>query len=64
VSYKIIKAVRDCYCLDKLPDAEAEDLGVGSVVECSCGRRYERRGNRYGDIYWRPLPRLNVSEEA
>lgn len=52
---KIIKQVRRPHgCTAELA-AITEDLWIGSIVECSCGQRYERRENQLDGSYWEPL---------
>jgi len=53
---KIIKEVRRPHgCTAELATIR-EDLWIGSIVECSCGQRYERRENQLDGMYWAPLP--------
>lgn len=53
---KIIKEVhRPHGCTAELATI-AEDLWIGSIVECSCRQRYERRENQRDGMYWAPLP--------
>ena len=49
---KIIKEVDPPHpCYDELRDLP-KSLYVGSIVECSCGRRYIRREDQRDGMYW------------
>jgi hypothetical protein len=56
---KIIKDVRRPHgCTAELATI-TEDLWIGSIVECSCGQRYERRERRENQMdgfYRAPIP--------
>ena len=52
---KIIKEVRRPHgCTAELATI-AEDLWLGSIVECSCGQQYVRRDDQRDGLYWAPL---------
>lgn len=55
---KVIKAVKRHSCHEELETVDAADLWLGSVVECSCGNRFERRDSQLDGLYWAPLTTL------
>lgn len=56
---KIIKAVARHSCYEELPPAVATNsLWYGSVVECSCGKRYMLASDQRDGDYWSHIKTL------
>ncbi len=61
---KIIKDVRRPHgCTAELATI-AEELWIGSIVECSCGQRYVRQENQRDGMYWAPLAAKEDTTDA
>lgn len=53
---KVIKTVVRHVCLEELSELDTSGLWLGSVAECSCGKRFERRDSQIDGMYWAALP--------
>lgn len=59
---KIIKVVDPPHpCLSEIDrDIDTPSLGLGSVVQCSCGKQFMLHQSPRDDVYWELIVRLPV----
>lgn len=49
---KVIKVVSRHDCHEELAELDVSGLWLGSVAECSCGKRFVRREHQIDGMYW------------
>jgi hypothetical protein len=52
---KVIQATSRHNCREEIAEIDGPDLYLGSVVECSCGKRFTKRNDQRDGDWWEEI---------